>query len=69
MKYIDYYYKSLPLEGNPCPKCGKRTWWVMKCNECGKVFCRYCKPEAFVNEDGDIEVTCDCGAETVFIDN
>lgn len=68
MSYVDYLYSTLPLEGNVCPVCEERTWWVMKCQQCGKIFCRYCKPEAFINEDGDITVTCDCGAFTIFID-
>ena len=68
MSHIDFLYCEAPLEGSTCPNCGEKSWWVMKCKECGKVFCRYCKPEAFVNIDGDIDVTCDCGAITVFID-
>ena len=70
MSYIDYLYHTFPLEGNTCPVCGNKTWMVLKCHECGKVFCRYCKPEWFhTDEEGDVEVTCECGTSVLFIED
>ena len=68
-KHIDYLHSDFPLEGDTCPMCGKRSWWVMKCNGCGRIFCRNCKPEYFTEYDyGDVDITCECGAETLFYD-
>lgn len=48
MTYIDYNFKGEPpLEGWTCPTCGQKSWWVMKCSNCGAVFCKHCQPKNF----------------------
>ena len=45
---IDYAYKGdPPLEGWECPTCHQKSWWVLQCNNCKKIFCKHCKPEFF----------------------
>lgn len=50
MEYqIDYLHRddNPPLDGWECPTCHKKSWWVLKCNKCGEIFCKHCKPEYF----------------------
>lgn len=69
---IDYYYKQdLSAEPEKCPSCGSRTWYVVKCNSCGTVFCKRCKPKSFAIVEEcpeDVMVACDCGDELLLID-
>lgn len=68
---IKYYYKEeeLKISGNPCPICGKYSWKIYQCNQCGKVFCIKCRPD-LVKFDDELEctdVTCECGNGTLFV--
>lgn len=67
MKHIDFLYNDEPFEQHTCSTCGKPSGYVMKCNECGKVFCFNCRPEWFESDEDWTDVTCECGSTTLFI--
>jgi hypothetical protein len=63
---INYYNDDPPLDGVPCPACGKKSWDVFTCSKCGAVFCRYCNSENVIIVDDIIQVTCKCGSTCLF---
>ena len=69
---MKYYYKEeeLDIAGNECPTCGKKSWNIFQCENCGKVFCASCNSELIQidNETRAIDVTCECGSNALFID-
>lgn len=68
---ISYLHSDPDIRGENCPVCGKRSWNIYKCNDCEKIFCKYCRPDLInVLDDerfGDLEVNCDCGSVTLFL--
>ena len=67
---IDYLYKNPSIFGEPCPICGRKTWNIFKCEKCGKIFCKYCRPDLVTidDESENMEVICDCGSSALFVD-
>lgn len=73
---LDFEWKDRKNEpdifGEICPTCGKKSWYIMKCNKCGKIFCKHCNPRAYVYDDPNdtdstLEITCECGESTLFV--
>lgn len=65
---ISYVYPNPALEGEKCPTCGKKSWDIFKCDKCGKIFCKFCRPDLIDKTDEDmIDVTCECGSTQLFI--
>lgn len=67
---IEYKFSNPPLSGAICPNCGKKSWDIFECEECGAVFCKYCRPDLIdilEGNDGGISVTCDCGSVGLFV--
>lgn len=67
---IEYLFKNPSIFGEKCPMCGKKSWEIFKCDKCGKVFCKYCRPDLVKidSKTGNIDVTCECGSTTLFYD-
>lgn len=69
---ISYLHNDPDIKGEVCPSCGKKSWSIYKCDVCGKIFCKHCRPDLvnLLDDDrfGDLEVSCDCGSATLFLD-
>lgn len=67
---IKYKFPDPPLSRAVCPNCGKRSFEVFECKNCGAVFCKYCRPDLVEVPDCDnesITVSCDCGSTGLFV--
>jgi len=69
---ISYLHSDPDIRGEVCPTCGRRSWSIYRCDDCGKVFCKYCRPDLVNSLDderfGDMEIKCDCGSVSLFLD-
>lgn len=69
---ISYLHSDPDIRGEVCPSCGNRSWNIYKCDDCGKIFCKHCRPDLVnlldIDRFGDLEVSCDCGSVTLFLD-